>query len=185
MNQLDIANWYIAYTMPFMEKKVCGLLSKKNIEHYCPMLRVGPNYSTHDKVSYRPLLPRNVFVHIAPTEFDRIKMVFGVTSILHWLRYPAIISVEEIITIKKFLMLYNNSSELEKITIQPETIVINHNSFKGEMVRILENMNGYIRIALPSLGLSLKTNLRIEIIKALRSTLSNNEMLPGMRNFIV
>ncbi|MCW3094268.1 MAG: NusG antitermination factor, partial [Ferruginibacter sp.] len=34
-------NWYALYTRPGTEKKVANLLSRKNIENYCPLKRQG------------------------------------------------------------------------------------------------------------------------------------------------
>ena len=181
MEMLHIPGWYIVYTRPFREKKVAALFSQKNIEHYCPIQIVKPQYSGFLKTTYEPLFPSYVFVHVAPVEHPRIKSMHEVINLVHWLEKPAVIQNEEIDTIKKFLSLYTGVM-LEKIPVRTNGTIFTTDSHLIEGKRMVpELINGFAKVRLPSLGYAIKSRVNWEFIQTPDSFLfdNNKQILSG------
>lgn len=176
---LNTPNWYIAYTIPFREKKVIDLLSQKKIEHYFPMIKAKPPYLTLFKSLNEPLFPSCIFVHITRPELKCVKRIYEVINLLHWLKDPVTVTNEEIETIKKFLSIYNDVS-LEKIPlgIDRPPYVVRSSLIPQEKKIVPEVMNGFIRVKLLSLGYALKASVSLEFIKTANTLLFDNNQQP-------
>src|SRR5436190_16268144 len=107
----SIKNWYSLYTRQGCEKKVANLLSRKNIENYCPMKR---QWNGRRKPVLEPLFNSYVFVQTSETDLQNIRMLDSVVNFVYWLGKPAIIRQEEIEMIRRFMNEYINV-KLEKI----------------------------------------------------------------------
>ena len=66
--------WYAVYTKPRWEKKVADLLTKKQIENYCPLNRVLRQWSDRKKVILEPLFTSYVFVRISESNQLAIRL---------------------------------------------------------------------------------------------------------------
>src|SRR5450755_3783860 len=108
--------WFVVYTKSRCEKKVADLLTRKGIEHYCPLNRVQKQWSDRKKIVIEPLFSSYVFVHIDETEQTLMRTTDGVINFVYWLGKPAIVRSEEIVAIREFLNDYKNV-RLEKTTV--------------------------------------------------------------------
>ena len=88
--------WYVIYTKPRWEKKVTELLSRKKIEHFCPLNKVQRQWNDRKKVVDEPLFTSCVFVHIDETEQMAVRLTDGVVNFLYWLGRPAEVRNDEI-----------------------------------------------------------------------------------------
>ena len=145
-----IKSWYALYTKPGCEKKVANLLSRKNIENYCPLKR---HLNGRRKVMLEPLFDSYVFVQITDaTDMLNIRMTDGVVNFVYWLGKPAVIQEEEIEIMKRFMNEYANV-KLEKIPLdvngRVKVISIPPADSKANMVFVKNNT---VKIVLPSLG---------------------------------
>src|ERR1043166_3966833 len=105
-------NWYALYTKPGCEKKVANLLSRKNVENFCPLKR---NINGRKKVTVEPLFNSYVFVQVSDSaEMQSIRATDSVINFVYWLGKPAIIQNEEIEIIRQFVNEYTNV-KMEKI----------------------------------------------------------------------
>ncbi len=175
MEMLHIPHWYLVYTSPLRAKKVAALLFKKNIEHYLPMKKVKSLYPGPLKITYEPMFPSYVFVHVAPDEHSRIKKLDEVINLVYWLEKPLIIQSEEIDTMRKFLSLYSDVI-LEKVPVRTNGIVSfldTHLAQGDEMV--LEVINGFAKVHLPSLGYVLKASVSQEFFKTSDTLIFEND----------
>src|SRR5690348_34329 len=109
-------HWYAVYTKPRCEKKVSHLLAKKNIENYCPLNKVRRQWSDRKKIIEVPLFTSYVFVRVLLHEQKTVLETDNIFNFVYWLRKPAIIRDEEIMTIKKYLWEHENV-ELERIAV--------------------------------------------------------------------
>lgn len=141
--------WYALYTKSGCEKKVANLLSRKNIDNYCPMKR---HWNGRKKVVLEPLFNSYVFVQIADTEIQCVRSIDSVVNFVYWLGKPAIILDQEIGIMKQFMNEYAHV-KLEKIPFNLDGLVrvigASGNDNKSNMVSVKNNV---VKIVLPSLG---------------------------------
>jgi transcription antitermination factor NusG len=144
--------WYAIYTRPRWEKKVAELLSKKNIENYCPLNKVVNQWWDRKKVIYEPLFSSYVFVNAMEAEHLSIKQTSGVINFVYWLGTPASIKDDEIEAIKDFLDVHQNVIlEKSKVNVN-DKVKIMSGPFKEHEGSVLEIKKNTLKVFLPSLG---------------------------------
>lgn len=114
--------WRLVATKPKAEKKVCELLTKKNIEHYCATTRIYKTWSNRFKMITSPLFERYVFVLIAQDQEIMIQKIDGVQNFIYWHMQPAIIKSEEIALMKTFTSQHSN------VVVERATVNINEDA---------------------------------------------------------
>ncbi len=153
-------NWYIIYTRCGNEKKVASLLEKKGFETYCPLKKATRNQIDRRKFAGEALFSCFVFVKAADTEHDMIRDTEGFLNFIHWLSKPAIVSNDEVDTIRKFLVEYDYVSIEKSEVVQNDKVRI----LNGPLVlwegNVVEVMTNTVKILLPSLGHSLVAEIR-------------------------
>ncbi len=155
-------HWYAVYTRPRWEKKVAELLSKKNIDNYCPLNKVKRQWSDRKKIVYEPLFTSYVFVNIDDAERTPTRQTDGILNFVYWLGKPAVIKNEEIELIKRFLNEYENVRvEKTEVNCNDKVRILNGPLMlrEGEVVEV---RNKTVKVMLPSIGY----NLIAEIEKA-------------------
>jgi transcription antitermination factor NusG len=162
--------WYALYTRVRWEKKVSELLSKRNIENYCPLNRVERQWADRKKLVDEPLFISYVFVKVKEADHLQLKKTAGVISVVHWLGKPAVIRENEIETIRYFL------NEHQNITLERMSVNVN------DRVRVIRgpliNQEGHViavksktlKIALPSMGFIMSAEVEINKTELLLST---------------
>ena len=60
--------WYLVYTRPKNERKLCGFLAEHQLEHLLPTCKVLRQWSDRRKYIETPLFPSYVFVHLCSME---------------------------------------------------------------------------------------------------------------------
>jgi transcription antitermination factor NusG len=166
-------NWYVLYTKSRCEKKIADLLSKRNVENYCPLNRVYRQWSDRKKMVTEPLFNSYVFIHACEEELNAIKKLSNnIVNVVYWLGKPAIIKNEEIEQIRYFLNEYSN------VTIEKQPVRMN------EMVRIIKgpfrNLEGTVAaiknnmlvLSLPSLGYKMMAEVNLSNIEILNKDFS-------------
>lgn len=112
--------WYAVCTRPQQELKVSAALTKKGIENFCPLTRkMLVSNGFRKKISYNPVFPSFVFVHINETDFVNVLRTSDVVSFMYWMGKPALVTEEDIKTIEQFVGRYPN------VTVQKTAIVKN------------------------------------------------------------
>jgi transcription antitermination factor NusG len=161
-------NWYVLYTKSRCEKKVAELLSKRNVENYCPLNRVYRQWSDRKKMITEPLFNSYVFIHACEEELNSIKkLTNNIVNVVYWLGRPAVVRNEEIEQIRYFLNEYSN------VTIEKQPVRMN------EMVRIIKgpfrNLEGTVAaiknnmlvLSLPTLGYKMMAEVNASNIEIL------------------
>jgi len=160
-------NWYALYTKSGCEKKVANLLSRKNIESYCPLKR---QWNGRKIVLLEPLFNSYVFVQITDTDMLNIRMTDNVVNFVYWLGKPAVIRDEEIEIMKRFMNEYANV-KLEKIAFGVEGMVrVIGDPLADNKANMVSVKNNTVRVALPSLGYMMfaeveKSNVEIKFLQ--------------------
>lgn len=144
--------WYAVYTHARWEKKVASLLTRKEIENYCPLNRIVRQWSDRKKILYQPLFTCYVFVRISAKESVSVLETDGVLKYVSWQGKPAVIRDAEIELIKKFLLDHTNVT-LEKVDVNiNDTVHIKYGLFMEQEGRVVDVSEKKIRVLLPSLG---------------------------------
>jgi transcription antitermination factor NusG len=161
--------WYAVYTRHRWEKKVSELLTRKNIENYCPLNRVTKKWSDRTKIILEPLFTSYVFVNITAHELWEIRNTDGVINFVYFLSKPAIIRGEEIEAIKLFLANHENV-QLDKSTVNlKDHVRITDGAFIDLEGNVLELRHKTIIVMLPSLGYNLITEINRSQIKVINT----------------
>ena len=144
--------WYVVYTRPRWEKKVADLLSRKKIEHYCPLNRVHKQWSDRKKIVAEPLFTSYVFVRIDDIEQLPVRLTDGVINFVYWLGKPAEIRNDEIQAIKEFLDDYMDV-RLEKTTVNlNDKVRMIGGPLVTQVGQVVSVKNKTVKVILPSLG---------------------------------
>lgn len=148
----ETRNWYAVYTKPRWEKKVAELLTKKNIENYCPLNRVRKQWADRKKTVDEPLFTSYVFVRVTEHEQIKLRNTDGVINLVYWIGKPAIIKNEEIEIIKEFLSEHQQVS-LEKISVKVNDLVqVIGGALMNYEGKVASVMTKTVKVLLPSLG---------------------------------
>ena len=159
--------WYAVYTKPRWEKKTAELLTKRNIENYCPLNKVVRNWSDRKKTILEPLFKSYVFIKADEKELYTIKQTDGILNYVYWLGKPAVIKQVEIEAIRSFLDEFQNV-QLEHVDVNiHDTVRIKRGSLMEQEGDVLEVKNKTIKVYLPSMGYALVAEIEkcnVEII---------------------
>jgi len=167
--------WYAVYTKPRWEKKVAGLLTRKNIENYCPLNKVQKQWSDRKKIVMEPLFQSYVFVNVSSIEQLMVRETTGVLNFVYWLQKPAMIREEEIDVIKRFLNEYHNV-QIEKSTVNlNDKVRIVGGPLMMREGNVLEIKNKTVKVLLPTMGYTLVAEIEksnIQKVSALMTKVS-------------
>jgi transcription antitermination factor NusG len=159
--------WYALYTRVRWEKKVAALLTKKNIENYCPQTKVEKQWADRKKVILEPLFTSYVFVRVATIDHSFLRNTDGVVNIVYWLNKPAIIENAEIDTIKQFLDEYTNVSVSKAHVNINDTVKIVSGALTDQVGRVVAVSNTTVKVSLPSLGFIMSAELPVRKVQAI------------------
>jgi transcriptional antiterminator RfaH len=151
-------NWYVIYTKSRNEKKVANLLTKNNIEAYCPLKIIQKQWSDRKKKIEMPLFSSYCFVRLQAQHLKEVFKVPGVVRYVYWCEKPAIVKNNEIEEIKRWLNDYdNNSIQMQKISLN-HIVEIKSGPFIDNFARIVAQNGNQLILELKGLGIRLTTN---------------------------
>lgn len=148
-------SWYAAYTRPKCEKKVTELFTRKKVDHYYPQVQSVHKAGDRRKITYEPLFPSYVFVQIPESRSWVVRETDNVVNFVYWLGKPAVIPLEEIELIRRFVRDYKDVS-IEKFPLQADDASGTVVNASGKVVEISSNR---VRADLYSLGCALVATL--------------------------
>ena len=147
--------WYVVYTKPRLEKKLASLLTEKGYENYCPLNRVTKNWSDRIKIVLEPLFKGYVFVFTEENNFLEVTKTDGILNFVHWLRKPAVVKEKEIITIKKFLMEFEDVKISDNILLPQDRVEIQQGILMNYKGIVLEVNGNIAKVKIDGMGLEL------------------------------
>jgi len=121
-------NWYILYTFPNLEKKICRELSRKRVEAYLPLQKVIRQRSDRRKELSIPMFPSYIFIRSNDRERFKLLDIGGVMKYISFDGKPAKVSVEEIDHIRRC---EESSCEVERQLVQGDQVLIVNGPFTG------------------------------------------------------
>lgn len=123
--------WYVVYTRPGLEQKVCDLLRRKKIDSFYPVNKLVKSSYGRQRTSFTPLIERYVFVSITQEQFEEIKKTSGIVSFVHWLSQPVVIEPDDMYLMKRFCNTHDDI-QLEKTRVVPFEPAFISTRFSGE-----------------------------------------------------
>jgi transcription antitermination factor NusG len=172
-----MANWFAVYTRPGCEKKVIEILTRKNIECYCPVVQSVRKVNENKKACLEPLFSSYVYVKMKENDLYKLKSINRIINVVYWLQKPVVIKDIEIEMIRRFINEHKNI-QLEKTDVKTNEIV------KITKAPVIEKEGSNvsidydeIRLTLPSLGYAMVT------IVERRNNMSNIEILLNQKSY--
>ncbi|MEO6731455.1 MAG: UpxY family transcription antiterminator [Ferruginibacter sp.] len=165
----SIKHWYALFTKPNCEKKVANLLSRKNIQNYCPMKR---ECNGGKKAVLEPLFTSYVFIKVSDADLVNFRLTDNIINFVYWLGKPAVIREEEIETIERFLNEFSNL-KVEKIPFDVngnKTRVIEQTWADNVISNKASIKNSLVKVVLPSLGYMIMAELNKFEIEVMTSS---------------
>ena len=150
---MSTKKWFALYTKPRWEKKVDGVLLRKDIESWCPLQKVERQWSDRKKIIEDPIFKSYVFVRIHDDERLKVLQTEGVLNFVHYLNKPAIIRDEEITLIKSFLSEkeVRISTQSMQSFKQNDKVIVKHGVFMDNTGTVLRSTSNKVYIKLESL----------------------------------
>ncbi len=171
-------NWYVIYTRSRCEKKVAGLLEKKEIENYCPLNRIVKKWADRKKLIYEPLFTSYVFVHAAEQDLYAVKQVSDdIVNFVYWLGRPAIVKDVEIETIRLFLNEYSDVRLEKSVVHVGDTVRILSGPLMNREGNVTSLENHKVKLLLPSLGYAMIAELKISNIEVIVPSYHGNRIV--------
>jgi transcription antitermination factor NusG len=166
-------HWYAVSTRPQHELKVAAALSKKGVENFCPLTRkMLVNSGFRKKISWSPVFPSFIFVHISEAEFKTVLRTADVISFMYWMGKPAIVAEADIKSIEQFASRYPN------VTVEKTAIIKNAMAAKEPaQANYNEVQDDNIRKVIPSLGYIL-TASREKNYRIINNNIESGKMMP-------
>ena len=166
-------HWYAVSTRPQHELKVAAALSKKGVENFCPLTRkMLVNSGFRKKISWSPVFPSFVFVHISEAEFKTVLRTGDVINFMYWMGKPAVVAEGDIKSIEQFAARYPN------VTVEKTAIIKNAMPVKEPVqTPYNEEQDDSIRKVIPSLGYIL-TASREKNYRIINSNIESGKIVP-------
>ncbi|HOZ78922.1 MAG TPA: transcription termination/antitermination NusG family protein [Ferruginibacter sp.] len=167
--------WYAVCTRPQQELKVSAALTKKGIENLCPLTRkMLVSNGFRKKLTWNPVFPSFVFVHITEAQFNTVLRTNDVMSFMYWMGKPAVVNDADIKTIEQFTTRYPN------VTVQKTAIIKNAvlaaAAFDETAEEEVELQDERIRTVVPSLGFIL-TASREKNYRVINTNIERGKMI--------
>jgi transcription antitermination factor NusG len=159
--------WYAIYSRPRNEKKAYQLLSRKNIEAFCPLQKRLKQWSDRKKLVEEPLFTSYVFVKIGEQESEKLAVLQtpGVVQFVYWLGKPAVIRDTEIQEIKDFLNICDHNN-IDTLDLNKNDLVeITRGALKGKQGIVIDKQNGKAYLRIESLHLALVAEVETSRLK--------------------
>ena len=150
--------WLVVYTKPRQEKKLAERLAVQGYEVYCPTRKVRRQWSDRVKVVEEALFTSHLFIRIAPNKREDIVYTPGFVRYLFWLKKPAQVREDEIMTLKKWLGEYDH----ESLSIEPflpgQKLKIHSGPFQGLDAELIKQQGKHLELVLTDMQLVIKVD---------------------------
>ncbi len=145
-------NWYAIYTRPRWEKKTDRLLHERGVLSYCPLHKSRRRWSDRVKLVEIPLFTSYVFVCIDEAEMNSVRTTPGVLNFVYWNGKPAVIPVEEIQSIKRFLDAFDDVELVRADLVPGDQVAVATGPFADRQAQVLEVGKKKVKLRIDSLG---------------------------------
>lgn len=165
--------WYALSTKAGCEKKVANMLTRKNIDNYCPLKRSDVSQR---KLVLEPLFNSLVFIYTNEHQIPTLCKNDYIINVVFWLGKPAIIQSEEIEIMKGFLNEYTNV-KLQKIPFTSNGVSRTvGESGVAHKTPVISVKNNIVKIILASLGYTIVAEIENSNVEVFKSAIQSYTM---------
>ncbi len=170
--------WYVIYTKSNCEKKVASLLTKYNIDNYCPLNKTMRQWADRKKMIFTPLFTSYVFVQISEDALYKVRQASSdIINFVYWLGKPAVVRKDEIEQIRQFLD-HHMDVKLEKKPIHiNDKIKVLSGPFLNMEGNVKSIEHNKVKLILPSLGYIMIAETAIQNVQVIQSSYQINRMI--------
>jgi transcription antitermination factor NusG len=155
MKQNVESKWHVVYTKPRCEKQVYDTFLRKGITSYCPTTIILKRYTDRYKKVEEVLFKSYVFVKVAETEKLEVRLSHNVLNFVYSNGKPAIVTEEEINTIRRFLGEYENV-RLEPMEFAPkQNVLVTSGPFMDQLATVVKVRKHLVEVELISLSVKM------------------------------
>lgn len=166
------SKWYIVYTYPNLEKKIYNDLTRRSIKAYLPLQHVVRQWSDRKKVLEVPMFPNYLFINSKERERFNLLKVSGILKIIMFDGKAAVVTDEEIETIRKFEQL---EFELEPLLVRGDEVLIIDGPFTGLKGKLFSKKGRHrLGVCIQSISQSLSVDVNSSSIRKLSDQISYN-----------
>jgi transcription antitermination factor NusG len=156
--------WFVLYVRANQEKKTALRLKSSEIEHFLPCYQSLRQWKDRRVMLEMPLFPGYVFVHVAYLERMRVLSLPNVVEIIGSRSAPAVVSAEEIDTIRKGIEFGNARPHSGLVEGQP--VVITAGVLSGMQGTLLRSQNNTrVVVAIDSIARSFTVDVDISCLR--------------------
>ncbi len=168
-------NWYIFFTKKECEKKVSSLLTKKRIENFYPV-NCKETGSRRKKVSLVPLFTSYIFVNTTEDKLEQIKHMDQIINLVYWKNHAAIVSENEINSIKEFSKNYPDIKLIPSNVVENDRVSFNDPlySIEGDVISV---RNKIMKMKIPSLGVIMVAETDVDAFIGREPSFGNMQMI--------
>jgi transcription antitermination factor NusG len=142
------------------------MLTKREIENYCPLNRVVKQWSDRKKTILEPLFTSYVFVHTTEQALYMVKQASGdIVNFVYWLGKPAVIKDAEIENIKRFLNEYTNVKLQKNFVHVGDRIRVMNGPLMNREGKITAVRNNKVKLLLPSMGYIMVAEVKLSNVE--------------------
>ena len=150
--------WLVAYTKPRAEKKLAEHATKLGLEVYLPLKRERRKWSDRWKWVEMPLIPSHLFVQMEPERRDQLYNSPGFVRFLFWLKRPALVKHDEILTLKRWLNDFDHET-IAVITFKAgQRVQVQSGPLMGRSAVVAEQRGQALHLILDDLGLIIQVS---------------------------
>lgn len=158
-------SWYVVYTYPKQERRIFADLLKESINAFLPFQKVVRQWSDRKKKLEVPLFPNYVFVQMPEKDRFKVFNVAGVTRFISFGGKPAVVSEDEINTIKQ-LVNHDISFEKEVSLTSGDKVKVVQGPLTGRSGVLLEKKGGKrFGIHFDSIALSISIDIQHDFLE--------------------
>ena len=99
--------WYV-YTKTGQERKVCDMFRRRKLDSFYPSNKLIKSFYGKERISYKPIIERYVFVCLAEEELYKVKTMDGVINLVYWLSTPVTVNNDDVYLLRRFYDMYND-----------------------------------------------------------------------------
>ncbi len=153
-------SWFVLCVKAQQETKVADILQRMNVEVFCPVVRDTRDWSDHKKVVETPLFKSYVFVNLEEKYRGLVFGAPGVERYLFWQGKPAVVSNEDIWTIKKWMADDTNDVEALSKLIPGSEIMVEKGVLKDHSGIVYWVRKNNMSFVLKEMGVTVQAKLK-------------------------
>lgn len=168
---LSEPRWYACFTRSRHEKQVDGLLRRRGIPSYLPLVPMVRQWKDRKKVVEWPLFPSYVFGRFTLRQIHDVLVVPGVSTIVRANGYPTPIPDSELDNVRRFAQAAADTGvlpDLRPLITEGDWVRVVDGAFMGVEGRVLERRGRRrVLVGLSAIGQGLEVDIASALLKVI------------------